>query len=215
MAYVPFATPRRATHRAPAFTLIELLVVIGIIALLIGILLPSLGRSQEMGRRTACLANLRSIGQALVMYANQNRDRLPNGNPRNTSLDFDGTNLVLVVLASEYVSGVAKVFHCPSDRDPVPDVIDNAVVGFPNSARVSYDFYSPYWQPEFGPKLARLRGEAPLAWEISGGDANRDLKNHPVDGGHVLFADASVDLLPNGQWSKSNWPRLAGVYYHR
>ncbi len=59
------------------FTLIELLVVITIIALLIGLTLPALGRSREAGRSVVCLSNQRQIGTALAMYASLYKEWIP------------------------------------------------------------------------------------------------------------------------------------------
>ena len=73
--HAPSCRPRQS--RGSGFTLVELLVVIGIIALLISILLPTLSRAREKANNIACSSNLRQLMQAFLMFANEHKGHLP------------------------------------------------------------------------------------------------------------------------------------------
>jgi len=76
------ASGRRAGR---GFTLVELLVVIAIIALLLGILLPSLNQAREMARLASCMSNVRQMALATTMYISENRGRTPAAHFNNAS----------------------------------------------------------------------------------------------------------------------------------
>lgn len=63
--------------RSKGFTLIELLVVIAIIALLVAILLPSLGRARELAKQAVCQSNLNTVGKGIMLYKTDDKDRYP------------------------------------------------------------------------------------------------------------------------------------------
>ena len=122
--------------RGPAkgFTLVELLVVIGIIALLISILLPSLKKAREQSRMVACQSNLRQIAQGFILYANASKGQLPplsekqppsGGNPVTAGgkhwFEFLGENGHVPVGTEDVSSGargyVTGVWRCPTVTD--------------------------------------------------------------------------------------------------
>ncbi|HMO25053.1 MAG TPA: prepilin-type N-terminal cleavage/methylation domain-containing protein [Tepidisphaeraceae bacterium] len=139
-----FSTSKR--RRSHAFTLVELLVVIGIIALLISILLPSLSRARASAQSVKCLSNLRQIGMALLMYANDNKGRVPPMEAfyDDTTVSPAGRYWINVLTDRNYMKATENesqnAFVCPSTR---PEV--NTAFWIAPPTRVSDPGFFPYF----------------------------------------------------------------------
>ena len=196
-------------QRRPGFGLVELLVSIAIIALLIGILLPSLSMVRNTTERTVCASNLRQTGLGLYMYATDNHGYLPpssyslgngevwntdplqlridaslRGNPAENQYFWDGLGFLY---QHDYLSD-GRIFYCPS-----------------HIGEITYETFAPQFKGESGDILAnyQYRGLGPNGEErldlftnqaalVS--DGFRDLSeiNHE-NGMNVLRAGMSVD----------------------
>lgn len=108
------------------FTLVELLVVIGIIALLIGILMPALGKARQNANRAACLANMHSLGLAIAMYTNQWKGTLPEGKGPLGLVDWTSLLAIQIGATHEMHSAAMdtadkvksmKMFLCPDGKE--------------------------------------------------------------------------------------------------
>jgi prepilin-type N-terminal cleavage/methylation domain-containing protein len=153
------------------FTLVELLVVIGIIALLISILLPSLAGARRRAESIACLSNLRSIGQAAVMYANVNKGFLPQPVKVGANDSFYRFSEPQAALLSNLLKGSTNIFYCPSNhlnppagQDPIemsdfyPPDHGKPWIGAPiKSGRISYWWVADPNEPDYqGPPVAPM-----------------------------------------------------------
>jgi prepilin-type N-terminal cleavage/methylation domain-containing protein/prepilin-type processing-associated H-X9-DG protein len=200
------------------FTLVELLVVIGIIAVLIGILLPALTKARESAKRTACLSNLRQVHLAFALYAGNYKDQVPlgyrAGNKQFNSMIYSFTTQKIVLfgwLYNERLMREPRVFYCPSENDPRSQ-LETAANPWPPGADPAKHTYAGYGcRPEIElpdepdaallagkmPKLSKFRSKAIFA-DLTAAVARVDTRH--VKGVNVLYGDGGAGWVERSRF---------------
>jgi prepilin-type N-terminal cleavage/methylation domain-containing protein len=139
-----------SSRRAGGFTLVELLVVIGIIAVLIGILLPVLGKAREAGRDTVCKSNQRQLVISMTMYADDYKGQYP---PILDSAPDSETGKISMIWYDE--ARIGQYLPQMDNSNILPGNTKNNTVGggimrCPNHPAAGRSFSMNYWAASAG-----------------------------------------------------------------
>ncbi len=106
-----------SSRRRSAFTLIELLTVIAIIGILAAIIIPTVGSVRDSAKASTCLSNLRQVGLAAIVYANDNKNFLPDAGTGNDPAWARTLSSYMTIPAAQRTS----IFTCPGALIPIEE----------------------------------------------------------------------------------------------
>ena len=214
----------RLANRSGGFSLVELLVVIGIIALLLAIILPVVGKVRRQASATKCLAQTRQIVSAIVLYSNDFDGSLPspgwqsveqNLTPgkrmsnwlynQDKSNDFFRDGDAQYGSLQKYLN-TTKVFRCPDDHGPwIDGTVQNITSYLMNGSVCAFGGVDTSGKPVITTSILLYKADCVIFWEVTGSDKSggNDSSSFPSEritdrhatGSNVGCADGHAETI--------------------